>query len=101
MLLNLFKKKTPTQTNTQELIDNAKAQLDMFDAASDDYLKVLTNIERLQKLQSLERTTGFHVSADTIAAGAFSLAGILIIVSYEHLHPMLSKAVGFVPKNRI
>lgn len=96
-----FKKTTPARTKTQELIDNAKAQLDIHDAESADYLKVLTNIERLTTLQSLEKKTGFHVSADTWVAAGASLAGILIIVVYEHAHAFTSKAVTFVPKVKI
>lgn len=95
-----FKKKTPAQTNLQEQIDNAQTQLDSTDVLSPEYDKILNTLEKLYKLQSLDKT-GFKVSPDAVVAAAASILGIIIIVAYEHAHTITSKSISFVPKTKI
>ena len=96
----MFKKKTPAETNLQELIDNAQSQLDSFNADSPEYDKILTQIERLHKLQSRQAETS-KVSPDVMVTVAANLAGILLILNYERLHVVTSKALSFVLKSKI
>lgn len=94
----LFSKKTNhTIEDLLEVKKNAIAQLDSHDADSEEYDKILKQIERIDKMLSHEKE-GRHISPDALFAGLVSIGGILIIVSYEHLHPVISKALPFVNK---
>lgn len=88
----------PKKSKLQESIDTANEQLDNYDADSPEYDKILSQIERLTKLLNV-KTEKSKVSPDAKVAAVVSIATILIIVSYEHLHPIVSKALPFVPKS--
>nr|DAN32763.1 MAG TPA: hypothetical protein [Caudoviricetes sp.] len=40
-------------------------------------------------------------SGDSIVGAVCSIAGILAVLNYEQLHPLASKAVGFITKIRL
>lgn len=40
-------------------------------------------------------------SGDSIIGAVASIAGILAVLNYEQLHPLASKAVGFISKIRL
>lgn len=96
----MFKKTPKTETDIQELIDTAQTHLFTLEPDTEEYDAVLKQIERLYKLKS-QSSEGRKVSLDTLLIVGGNLAGILIIVSYEHLHPIASKAVGFVLKSKV
>lgn len=96
----MFKRKNTDETNIQELIDTAQSHLFGLDAESDEYDSVLKQIERLYKLQS-QSSDHRKVSPDTWLLVGGNLAGIALILSYEHLHPIASKALGFVLKTKV
>lgn len=64
-----------------------------------EYKKLVKYLEKLEKLKAGHRRE--PIKLDTIVTTAGTLMGILIIVSYEHYQPMMSKALGFVHKPRI
>jgi hypothetical protein len=64
------------------------------DLDSVKYSESMEKLERLIQLKSEETRVG--VSPDTIAIVLGNLAGILIIVSYERAHVMVSKGLNFV-----
>lgn len=92
ILLKLRKQDQPTA-----LDDEIKSILDvmnMMEKNSEEYPKMLTALERLHKLKAQERPE--RVSRDTMAVIAGNLAGIFVIVSYEHLHVITSKGMSFI-----
>ena len=78
----------------------AKLAIDMteYSADSPEYDTMLNKLKALYALKETDRPR--KVSPDTLAIVLGNLAGIGIIVSYERVHPMMSKAVGFVLKAR-
>lgn len=56
-------------------------------------------VDQLTKLYALKETPS-RVSADTLATIAANLAGIGIIVGYEHAHVITSKALAFIMKTK-
>lgn len=78
-----------------EAIDNALAQLQTVRLDSDEYAAMMDQITQLYKLKE-KNTSGDRVSPDTLAIIAANLAGIAMIISYEHVHAVTSKALGFV-----
>lgn len=64
----------------------------------EEYDKVSDQYAKLTKLHN-ETLSKKRVSPDAMAGAATNLAGILLILNYEHAHVMTSKAVSFVMKN--
>lgn len=58
-------------------------------------------VELLQKREELNKKKGVKVSPDTIAIIAGNLIGIGLILSFEKLNVISSKALGFVLKGRV
>ena len=63
-----------------------------------EYAKMLSELERLYSLKEAQRRQ--RVSADTMMIVLGNIAGIVIIVAYEHGHVMVSKAKEYLIKPR-
>jgi len=96
MKLNLFKKK---QTKLDEEIDSVYDWLRSKSPDSPEYTKMVDN---LKKLYEIKNGNGHDkIKLDTIAIGGFNLLGIWMILRYEELNIITSKALGFVLKGRV
>lgn len=60
------------------------------------YDEVSDQIAKLYKLKEIDSKK--RVSPDAMVGAATNLAGILLILNYEHAHVMTSKALSFVWK---
>lgn len=93
------------QTQTPDLdkaIAAAFVELSRHHATSDEYSKTVDQLEKLYKIKSsYEKDNKRTVSLDQMLAVAGNLAGIVLILSYEHMHPITSKALGFVLKSKV
>lgn len=58
-------------------------------------------VELLKKREDLKDKKRFKVSPDTIAVIAGNLLGIGLILSYEKLNVISTKALGFVLRGRV
>ena len=66
------------------------------DKDAEEYSKLIEHLERLTKLKTENRPE--RISRDTMAIVVANLLGILIVVSYEHMHVITSKGLGFLLK---
>ena len=89
-------KKTKEPTDLDHALHRAHGQLKNHDADTKEYAQIVDQIVKLQTLQAAEKPK--PISKDTWATVGANLAGILIIVAYEHSHVVTTKALGFVPK---
>jgi hypothetical protein len=94
MLTDTFKKK-PNQLD--DTIAKLVAHLDTIPADSTEFAHVTDQLVKLYTLRDNTKSKK-RVSPDAWVSAAASLAGIGIIVSWEHLHPLASKALAFVGK---
>jgi hypothetical protein len=85
-------------TVLDETIDAALSELKDLKTTDPDYQVTLDRVKELSKLK--EQNSPKRVSPDTAALIAGNLAGIVLIISYEHVHVIASKALGFVLKSR-
>lgn len=92
-----FKKTQPTSLEIE--IERLLSVLTDEDPDTDKYNKVADQLSKLYKLKEIDSKK--RVSPDALAAAATNLAGILLIVNFEHAHAMTSKAVSFVMKNAV
>lgn len=95
-----FNKKKNETTNLQALIDTTQSQMEAHESDSKEYGAMLTQLEKLYRLQSLE-TTGFKISPDVLVTVVANLLGIFLILGHERLHVVTSKAVNFVVKTKL
>lgn len=90
--------KTPNDTRTDAMIEQVLAAAAAATPGSDEYTKLVDQIDKLMKLEASNKPE--RVSKETWATIGANLLGILVIVGYEHAHPITSKALGFVTKSR-
>lgn len=80
-------------------IDFTEAHLNGMSPIDEDYKTVVENLERLYKVRNVKHER--RISNDTIAIIAGNLLGIGLILSYEKLNVVSTKALGFVMKGRV
>lgn len=91
--------KKDKRTEIEKEIDNLARSLRFYNPSEDSYATVAANLETLCRAQERVRKPG--VSPDAMVTAASSLAGILLILGYEHGHVITSKALAFVLKGRV
>lgn len=89
--------KTPSLSEVAEE-EALKYMLEEHLPGSPEYKAVLDDIKILHSLNQKKR---WVPSPDAVLSACASVSGILLILNYEQLHPVVSKAVGFVSKIRI
>lgn len=89
--------KTPSLSEVAEE-EALKYMLEEHLPGSTEYKAVLDDIKTLHSLNQKKR---WVPSPDAVLSACASVSGILLILNYEQLHPVVSKAVGFVSKIRI
>ena len=88
-------KQDETPDSLQEAIDNLFSELAGHEAYTEEYAAVTDQIVKLQKHQK-ESTTPWRPSADAVVGAAGSILGIILILHYEKVGVVTSKALGFV-----
>lgn len=81
------------------VIDAATAELLNHKPDSDEYKKIVDQLERLNKVST--SNSGEKVNANGIIAVLGNLVGIGMIIKHEQVAVITSKALGFVIKSRV
>lgn len=95
MKLNIGRK--PTELDKE--IDRLIQKMSEMSPDTDEYTRAAKNLESLYraKKDSAQR----KVSADTITGVVGNLVGIGMIIGYERIHCITTKALGMVGKRRV
>ena len=80
-------------------IERVLAQLSGMQADSEQYRAAVMNLKVLYNARSCK--TDSSVGADTVVMAVTNLAGILLVLNYEQVHVVSSKAIGFILKGRV
>lgn len=80
------------------VIDELLTEMQTHEGHTDEYDTILKRLERLYKLKDADRPK--RVSPDVALTVGANLVGILLILQYEQVHVVTSKALGFVMKVR-
>lgn len=94
----MFKKKNTDVTELDELIDILQTLLHGLEPDSEDYNTLLGQLERLYKLKALGKE---RININTLLTILGNLAGILLILNFERVGVVTSKALGFVLKTKL
>lgn len=96
-MLKLTKQKN--KTNIEKEINRLIFQAGCEEPDSEKYSKIVEEVERLCKAKSYE--TEKSISPDTVLTVIGSILGIILILGYEQVGVISSKALGFVIKGRV
>lgn len=83
----------------KDLIDLVQTQMLVEGADSDKFREMNDELERLYAMKKSNKTS--RVSPDTLVAVAGNLLGIGLILQYERVHIVTTKALGFVMKSKV
>ena len=83
-----------TDPALEEAITAVYEEMRQWDPYSEEYQESLESLERLEKLKAGEGRK--RISMDTLAQVGGNILAVLIIVSYERGHVMVSKAKDYV-----
>jgi hypothetical protein len=86
------------KTNLEKEIDNLLYDLASTQPYSKEYTAMAANLEMLYKAKSLEKKN--ILSMDTLAIVAGNLLGILLILKFEKVDIITSKALSLLLKGR-
>lgn len=92
----MFKKNNDTPTPLDTALTQALSDLQTLNPESDEYGKAVDHITKLTKLKDYHSPK--RVSPDVLVTAGANLAGIVLILQYERVHVVASKALGFVMK---
>jgi hypothetical protein len=94
LVLRPFVKEKPSAL--EDAIERVMEHMKRVDTDTEEYSQLIAHLERLNKMKQEQKRN--RISPDTMAIVCGNLLGILIIVSYERMHVMTSKGVGFILK---
>jgi len=97
--LYTLKTKIDTPTHLDEVIDKVLTQMSETNSGAPEFAAMADQLTKLYKLKEIESPSS-RVSPDTLAVVMGNLAGILMILNFERVHIVTSKAIGFVLKPR-
>jgi len=92
-----FFNKTTDVDALQYAINNLYSELAGHMAETEEYDRITDQIVKLQKLQK-ETTHSWKPTPDAIVGAAGSVLGIVLILHFEKVGVITSKALGFVGK---
>jgi hypothetical protein len=95
-----IKKPAPEPTKLDKAIDDLLDEMTGYEGNTEEYSTMVSNLKVLHEAKALQPKPNV-VSADTVATVAGSLAGILMILSFEKANIVTSKALGFVLRTKI
>jgi hypothetical protein len=82
------------QPTLDDLIQNTISKMAALDETSEEFRKLVVILDRLMKMKTENQPRRLRVSPDTMATVFGNLVAVLIVVGYERMHVMTSKAYG-------
>lgn len=92
--------KKDKRTELEKEIARMEITLAATDPTSENYAKIADGLEKLYRIHE-NLNKGIGVDPNTLLVVAGNLMGILLILKYEKLDVITSKALGFVLKGRV
>lgn len=93
----MFKRKA-----TKDMIDDAIKhlvdQMELESPDSDEYRKIAENVKILQEAKAQDKP---FISGDNVIGGLTTVGGIMLILNFEKLGVITSKAMTLLPKLKI
>lgn len=94
----MFNKNKNKSLELDEAIERVHNRMQYVEVESEEYATLL---QRLDKLHSIKESNTKRISPDTILIVGANLLGIVLILGYERVNVVASKALSFVVKSKI
>jgi hypothetical protein len=88
----------PEEPNFETEVKRVLARMSELDAESLQYNQAAKNLKELMEAKGLKSKA--TISPEAILAAATNIAGILLILNFEKLDIVTTKAIGFISKGR-
>lgn len=99
--MQFFNKTEQTPDSLQEAINNLYSELAGHDANTEEYDSITDQIVKLMELQNkLQTSKSWKPSPDAMIGAASSILGIVLILNYEKLGIVTTKAINFVRQTK-
>ncbi len=87
----------PQPSRLDTAIANLVSQLETMDPTTEEYAKANNQLAGLYKLNEFDKPEpALRVDPNTLVLAATNIAGILLVLGYEHANVITSKAFGFI-----
>lgn len=83
-------------TGIEKAIDAVLSEMENETADSDRYATMVNQLVKLHEMKTKEGRR--RPSPDAVVSAVASLLGIVLIVNYERVHVVTTRALGFIPK---
>ena len=87
-----------TDERLEAAIETIFIEMAEYESDSDEYLELLDRLQRLYAIRQIYDNPRMKVSPDTVLTVVGNLAGIALIVNYEKLNVVTSKAMNLLLK---
>ena len=91
------KTKKSTEPDYTNVVDKLMSELDEYGPDTEEFKAAMGYLDKIHKFRSINRR---GVDGNTIAIVAGNIACVLIVVSYERMHVVTTKALGYVMKSQ-
>lgn len=99
-MFHLTRKAEPHQLD--EVITNLIASLEGTSEDTSEYAKQVASLQTLMELRNADKSVArqFPVNPDVLASAAANLVGIVMILQWERVNVLTSKAITLLPRIR-
>ena len=91
--------KKDKKSNLDKAIDKVHLKMETLEPDSDEYGKANENLSKLYEAKAIQAKDGF--SKDTLLVVTGNLLGLLLVLNYERLGIITSKALGMLIRSRV
>ena len=96
-----MKQLDPKPSAIQLEIERLHGELKLHDPESDEYAAIQARLVTFVELDTPKVPEKKTLDPNTILLAVTNVAGIVVVLAYEHLHPIAGKAFGMISKLRI
>jgi hypothetical protein len=96
----MFNKQTEP-SELQPVIDIILERMKYVDPESEEFAGLVARLDKLHAMKTSEKNNRRTVSPDAILTAGASILGILLIIGYERVNVITTKALGFVSKPKL
>lgn len=97
----MLKKTNPEPSALDEAIDRVLNRMQYLEPETDEYSVLLNRLDKLNAIKISNKDNRNKVSADTLLSVGANILGIVLILGYEKVNVVTSKALGFVVKSKV
>jgi hypothetical protein len=91
--------KPESKRTFDEEVARVLVQMETMSVDSEAYANAVKNLEVL--CQARSQKTNSWLSADLVVPAVVNLLGILLVLNYEQMHIVTSKAFGFIARGKV